>query len=66
MAINAREQEHLLDVLKIRFEKNSHRHEGIDWAHVHARLIGNPAALMSLQESHVRATVTAKSNVHLK
>jgi hypothetical protein len=50
MAMNAQEREGLLHVLKIRFEKNSHRHEGIDWAHVHARLIDNPAALRSLQE----------------
>lgn len=50
MAMNAQEQENLLDVLKIRFEKNSHRHEGTDWAHVHAKLIGNSAVLRSLQE----------------
>jgi hypothetical protein len=53
MTMNAQEQENLLDVLKIRFEKNGHRHEGIDWAHVHARLIRNPAALMSLQAMDV-------------
>src|SRR5688500_18894899 len=50
MAMNAQEQENLLDVLKIRYEKNSHRHEGTDWATVHARLIGNSAVLRSLQE----------------
>jgi hypothetical protein len=48
--MNAREREGLLQLLKVRFEKNSDRHEGIDWAHVHARLIGGRAALQSLLE----------------
>ena len=50
MTMNAQEREDLLHILKVRFEKNSHRHEGIAWAHVHARLIGSRAALQSLLE----------------
>ncbi|HSV68493.1 MAG TPA: DUF4256 domain-containing protein [Methylibium sp.] len=42
--------EELLQVLKARFEKNMHRHAGIAWAAVLAKLEGNPDALRSLQE----------------
>ena len=38
----------LLDTLKARFEKNPHRHEGIAWSEVAARLEGSPAALTAL------------------
>ena len=48
--MNAREREELLQVLKVRFEKNMHRHEGIAWADVQAKLKGNRDALRSLQE----------------
>jgi len=50
MTMNAREREGLLHLLRVRFEKNSDRHEGVEWAHVHARLIGSRAALQSLLE----------------
>ncbi|UUZ71713.1 DUF4256 domain-containing protein [Polaromonas sp. P1(28)-8] len=47
--MKTQEREDLLQVLKARFEKNMHRHVGIAWAEVQARLEGNPDALRSLQ-----------------
>ena len=46
MKASARDE--LIGVLKTRFEKNAHRHRGIDWAAVESRLKGNAAALRSL------------------
>lgn len=40
----------LLDILKQRFEKNTQRHVGIEWAAVQARLVANPKKVQSLQE----------------
>lgn len=40
----------LLDVLKGRFEKHPHRHPGLTWADVQARLKKRPAALTVLAE----------------
>lgn len=40
----------LLQTLKNRFEQNMHRHKGIAWATVQAKLEGNPDALRSLRE----------------
>lgn len=42
--------EQLLKALKIRFEENSNRHEGIKWDHVKARLEANGEKLWSLNE----------------
>lgn len=47
--MKARERDELLQVLRVRFEKNAHRHEGIVWAEVQARLDGSPEALTSLR-----------------
>jgi hypothetical protein len=46
--MKTKEREALLDTLKARFEKNMHRHPGIAWTDVAARLEGNAAALRSL------------------
>ncbi|MEH6351380.1 DUF4256 domain-containing protein [Pseudomonas sp. 3JA] len=43
------DQENLLQTLKARFEQNPHRHPGIPWADVQARLEGNLNVLKSLQ-----------------
>ena len=43
-------QEELLQSLKARFEKNMHRHEGVVWAQVQARLERDSDALRSLHE----------------
>lgn len=46
--MKAQERDELLQALKARFEKNMHRHQGVEWADVQARLVGNPGALNSL------------------
>ena len=40
----------LLQALKVRFERNMHRHRGIAWDKVRAALEGDPRALRSLRE----------------
>ncbi|WBY01301.1 DUF4256 domain-containing protein [Ramlibacter tataouinensis] len=42
------DRDELLQMLKARFEKNMHRHPGVAWPEVQARLTGNSAALASL------------------
>lgn len=42
--------EELLSVLKARFEKNTDRHQGLEWAKVQAKLKANPEKLWSLNE----------------
>ena len=42
------ERHELLRALKARFEKNMHRHKGVAWDEVQARLETNPGALRSL------------------
>jgi uncharacterized protein DUF4256 len=42
--------EELLRLLKARFEKNTNRHKGVEWAKVEARLKGNSEKLWSLSE----------------
>ncbi len=39
-----------LEELKARFEKHGHRHVGLDWSKVEARLKANPEKLRTLQE----------------
>ncbi|MBR3121206.1 DUF4256 domain-containing protein [Oceanobacillus profundus] len=48
--IASEEREELLNVLKARFEKNMHRHQGIEWEDVQAKLDANPQKLWSLNE----------------
>ena len=48
--MKAQEREELFQALKSRFEKNMHRHKGIAWADVRAKLEGNLGALRSLRE----------------
>ena len=42
--------EDLIKVLKTRFEKNMNRHQGMEWAKVHAKLEANSEKLQSLDE----------------
>lgn len=44
-----KEHDNLLRALQARFDKNMHRHAGIAWADVQARLERDPDALRSLQ-----------------
>ena len=46
--MKAQERERLLRALKVRFESHMHRHMGVAWADVQAKLEGNAAALRSL------------------
>jgi Protein of unknown function (DUF4256) len=48
--MKAQEREELLRALEARFAKNMHRHKGIAWAKVQARLEGSRDALKSLRE----------------
>ncbi len=48
--LSAKERETLLKTLKARFEKNMHRHKGVEWAKVQARLESHPAKLWSLYQ----------------
>ena len=48
--MKAKQREGLLNVLKVRFEKNMTRHQGLEWAKVQAKLEANPEKLRSLNE----------------
>lgn len=47
-ALNQDQMEHLLSVLKSRFEKNMHRHTLLIWSDVNEKLIKNPEKLAVL------------------
>ena len=47
--MKAQERDELLQALKDRFEKNTHRHKGIAWAEVLSKLESNLSALRSLR-----------------
>jgi hypothetical protein len=42
-----------LNILKVRFEKNMNRHEGVEWAKVQAKLESKPEKLWSLHEMEI-------------
>ncbi len=48
--LSPKQGEELLATLQARFEKNLHRHPGLNWAKVQARLKANPEKLWSLGE----------------
>jgi hypothetical protein len=48
--MTAREREELLRTLKMRFDRHMHRHPGVAWADVEARLDRQPDALRSLRD----------------
>ena len=45
-----KQREELLKALKARYEKNTNRHKGLEWAKVQAKLAANAAKLWSLNE----------------
>jgi hypothetical protein len=49
-ALSAVKRKELLDILKDRFDKNTHRHKGIEWANVLTKLEANSDKLWSLNE----------------
>ena len=48
--LSSKRREELLKILKARFEKNTDRHKGLEWAKVQARLEANDGKLWSLNE----------------
>lgn len=48
--LSVEQREGLFKALKTRFEKNMHRHQGVEWANVQARLEANAEKLWSLHE----------------
>jgi hypothetical protein len=48
--LSSEQRAELLDVLKVRFEKNKNRHKGLEWAKVQARLEAHSEKLWSLSE----------------
>ena len=48
--MNAKQREELLRAMKVRFETNMNRHEGLEWAEVQAKLEAKPEELWSLNE----------------
>lgn len=48
--LRKRQREELLEALKLRFETNMNRHQGLQWEQVQARLEARPETLWSLNE----------------
>ena len=46
-------EKELLDILKIRFEKNINRHQDIEWSNVQAKLESNTEKLLSLDKMEI-------------
>lgn len=55
MKLSSEQQHELLHILKVRFEKNMNRHEGLKWSEVQAKLEANAvkAKLWSLNEMEI-------------
>jgi hypothetical protein len=50
LILSQKQREEILKVLQDRFEKNMHRHKGLEWASVRAKLEADPKKLWSLHE----------------
>src|SRR5699024_10165300 len=48
--LDSKQQETLLHTLKTRFEEHMHRHQGLEWSNVQAKLVVSPNKLWSLSE----------------
>ncbi len=48
--MSSEERDELLSVLKVRFDKNTDRHKGLEWAKVETKLKAHPEKLWSLNE----------------
>jgi hypothetical protein len=51
--LSSEQSDEILKVLKTRFDKNTNRHKGLNWAEVQAKLVANPAKLWSLHEMEI-------------
>jgi len=49
-ALPAKQRDEFITLLRNRFEKNVHRHEGLEWAPIQAKLAGDSGKLWSLHE----------------
>lgn len=49
-SLGAKQRDELLETLRARFDRSVHRHEGLHWAEVRARLEARPDTLWSLGE----------------
>ena len=54
MALARKDREELLKTLKVRFEKNMHRHKGLEWTQVQARLEADAGKSQRSPESLLR------------
>ncbi|MCB0549107.1 MAG: DUF4256 domain-containing protein [Phaeodactylibacter sp.] len=50
MELSPEQREELLKILKTRFEKNMHRHEGMEWPQIQAKLEKAPEKMWPLNE----------------
>jgi len=48
--LDSKQQDILLHTLQKRFEGNMHRHQGLEWSNVRAKLVASPNKLWSLSE----------------
>ena len=48
--VSKQHREEIIRTLKLRFERNMNRHQGLDWAQVQAKLEGNAESLSSLHQ----------------
>ena len=51
--VSPKQRDELFLVLKKRFESNMHRHEGLEWSKIQAKLEENPDKLWSLNEMEI-------------
>lgn len=51
--LSSKQQNELLSILKLRFEKNQHRHPGISWTQLETKLMKHPEKLWSLNEMEI-------------
>jgi hypothetical protein len=51
--LSVTQREELIGILKTRFEKNMHRHEGLEWQRIQEKLEASPEKLWSLDEMEV-------------
>ena len=51
--MNAQERKELLESLKARFERNMHRHKGLKWTEVQAKLEASTRKLRSIHEMEI-------------
>lgn len=51
--LSSEQQEELLKALKIRFEKNMSRHEGLEWEKIQTKLEASPEKLWSLHKMEI-------------